>query len=101
MQLLLSKELGKSVIIDCAAIYIGLLMLCFLAKSSEQTIAAAAPHVGGQHCRRVRGGACGGEASTCSTVTSSLKIALSLCSACLRALTEILAKVSFLVPYFF
>ncbi len=30
-------------------------MLCFSANSSEQTIAAAAPQVGGQHWKRVRG----------------------------------------------
>ena len=37
------------VVITCAAIQTGFLWPCFWANSSEQTIAAAAPQVGGQH----------------------------------------------------
>ena len=36
--------------------YIGLSAPCFSANSSEHTTAAAAPQVGGQHWKRVKGG---------------------------------------------
>ncbi|MCY1295731.1 hypothetical protein D9M68_366940 [compost metagenome] len=72
---------------------------CFLAKASEQMIAAAAPQVGGQHCRRVSGSKIIGEAMTSSVLTTLRNTASGLRAACWLALTRIFAKTSRLMPY--
>src|SRR5687767_10338830 len=69
------------------------------ANPGLQTTAAAAPHVGGQHCRRVRGPKMCGEARTSSTVTGSRNTAYGLPAACLRDLTEIRANTAGSIPY--
>src|SRR5690348_10400284 len=74
--------------------------LCFRANSSEQRIAAAAPHVGGQHWKRVSGSNTSSEARISSTLSVWVKSAYGFFEACLRAFSEIFAKVSRLVPYF-
>ncbi|MNG29735.1 hypothetical protein D3C84_1152210 [compost metagenome] len=48
-----SKEIPRSVVIDWARITTSVRRPCFLAKASEQMIAAAAPQVGGHAIRRV------------------------------------------------
>ncbi|MNO06057.1 hypothetical protein D3C81_2276730 [compost metagenome] len=48
-----SKEIAASVVMDWARMTTSVRRPCFLAKASEQTIAAAAPQVGGQAIRRV------------------------------------------------
>ena len=45
---------GVSVAIACPTISTPASMLCFFAKLSEHTIAAAAPQVGGQHISLVK-----------------------------------------------
>ncbi|MCY1311062.1 hypothetical protein D9M70_613240 [compost metagenome] len=48
-----SRATGRSVVMDWARITTSVRRPCFLAKASEQMIAAAAPQVGGQAIRRV------------------------------------------------
>ncbi|MEJ0067312.1 MAG: hypothetical protein WDM85_19490 [Caulobacteraceae bacterium] len=50
-----SKVLGPSVVIAWPLITTSALTPCLAANSGVQTIAAAAPQVGGQHWKRVRG----------------------------------------------
>ena len=50
-----SKVLGRSVVMLWARIATSARSPCFAANSGEQTTAAAAPQVGGQHCNRVSG----------------------------------------------
>src|SRR5687768_11037223 len=70
------------------------------ANSSVHRTAAAAPQVGGQHWYRVSGSNTSGDCITSSRLSSWVKMAYGFFAACLRALTETWAKVSFLVPYF-
>ena len=48
-----AKLSGTSVVIDCARMRTSVRRLCLRAKASVQTMAAAAPHVGGQAIERV------------------------------------------------
>src|SRR2546423_69554 len=95
---LASKLLGVSVVIDCAAMRTRVSRPCWRANASEQTMAAAAPQVGGQHCRRVSGSNTVGEASTSSSVTVLRNTASGLRAACWRAFTEMRAKGARRVP---
>jgi hypothetical protein len=70
-----SKVEGPSVVIAWPLITTSAAIPCFLAKSAVQTMAAAAPHVGGQHWKRVSGPNTCGEPSTSSTLSWSLKMA--------------------------
>src|SRR4051812_38144535 len=96
----LLKVDSKSVVMACALITTEASSPWVLANSSLHRIAAAAPHVGGQHCNRVRGPKIAGDANTSSTVTGSRKTAYGLLAACLRALTAIWAKTLGSMPYF-
>src|SRR6266508_937385 len=87
-----AKESCRSVVMAWAAMETRVSSLFLRAKAGEQSTAAAAPHVGGQHWRRVNGSATIGEARTSSTVTGCWKTAYGLLAACLRALLEIAAK---------
>jgi hypothetical protein len=91
---------GRSVVIAWARMRTLRSSPCRLAKASEQTMAAAAPQVGGQAIRRViTPGHIIGEAITSSVVTTLRNSASGLLAACRLALARILAKVSIGVPY--
>ncbi|MNJ56437.1 hypothetical protein D3C77_519820 [compost metagenome] len=94
-----SKVLLRSVVMAWAAITTRVSRPCFLAKASEQRIAAAAPQVGGQHCRRVIGSNTVGEAMISSRLTGLRNTANGLLAAWLRAFTEMRPKISALMPY--
>src|SRR5690349_23046285 len=94
-----SKVSGVSVVIAWLRITTLASMPCRLAYSGVHSTAAAAPQVGGQHIRRVRGSKIIGEPRTSSTVTGSRNTAYGLFAAWARAFTEIFAKVSGEVPY--
>src|SRR6185436_11560312 len=80
--------------------YTGFVMPCFFANSSEHRIAAAAPHVGGQHWYLVSGSNTSSEPMISSIVITWLNSAYELFDACFRAFTLIIPKVSRFVPYF-
>ena len=88
-----------SVVIAWAAMATSLRSPRARAKSSRpRSMAAAAPQVGGQHCRRVRDPKITGDSRTCWTVTGSRKTAYGLLAAWRRDLTAMAANVSGLVP---
>ncbi|MNI41386.1 hypothetical protein D3C73_956370 [compost metagenome] len=94
-----SKQIGLSVVSDCARITTSVRRPCFLAKASEQMIAAAAPHVGGQAIRRViTPGHITMSFMTSSVVTTLRNSASGLLAAWRLALARIAAKASIEVP---
>ena len=73
---------------------------CFLANSSEQRIAAAAPSLVGQHWNLVSGSKTIGAARISSRLDACRNCERSLATACLRFFTATLASCSLVVPYF-
>src|SRR3954452_22610851 len=95
-----SNDDGRSVVIAWAAISTFARRPCLAAYDGETRTAAAAPQVGGQHCRRVSGPKIFGELSTSSSEIGSRKTEYGLLAAWERALTAMRAKTSGFIPYF-
>src|SRR3990167_891350 len=94
-----SNDMARSVVMACARILTERDNPWRWANSPEQTMAAAAPQVGGQAISRViTPGHIMGEAMTSSVVTVALKTARGFFAAWRLALALILAKVSSFVP---
>ncbi len=96
----LSKVMARSVVMACALMRTLRSRPWRSAKRGEQTMAAAAPQVGGQAMSRViTPGHMTGAAITSSSVTTVRNSATGLFDAWRLALARIFAKVDICVPY--